>query len=270
VHATGSAARYFRWGLRRFYAEARTLARLSHPGIAQIIEIFTANGTAYLVMEYQDGDSLMDLLEREGPLPEQRLRDVLDQLLDALEYIHDARVLHRDLKPTNVIVLGKDRPVLLDFGNARHAISAKTKSLPAAISPGYSPTEQYNLQGKQGPWTDIYALGATLYHAIMGKPPPEAPERAIADAMIPAIEAGKGRYDPALLKAIDRALAIPPTDRPQNIAQFRQLLAPLEPHAHLPSKPAPRVQRSGPTIIPYRYATSKWQRFVNWLGRHRH
>jgi serine/threonine protein kinase len=165
VHAAGSEGRYFRWGLKRFHAEARTLARLSHPGIVQVIEIFQANGTAYLVMDYQNGTGLMDLLEKEGPIPEQRLRGLLDGILEALEYIHNARVLHRDVKPANMIVLKNGHPVLIDFGNARHAIGGKTQSLAAAISPGYSPSEQYILRGKQGPWTDIYALGVTTHWA---------------------------------------------------------------------------------------------------------
>jgi len=269
VHASGSAGRYFRWGLKRFHSEARTLARLSHPGIAQIIEIFQANGTAYLVMEYQNGASLMDLLEKEGPIPEQRLRGLLEHLLAALEYVHNARVLHRDIKPTNIIVLKNGQPVLIDFGNARHAIGGKTQSLAAAISPGYSPSEQYILRGKQGSWTDIYALGATLYHAINGTPPPEAPERAVVDAMISAEEVGKDRYARFLLKAIDRALAVSPTDRPQNIEQFRDLLGPPDPNIMAAAKKALSVQRSGPTIVPYHYSTSAWRRFINWLGGHR-
>jgi serine/threonine protein kinase len=268
---TRRAARagFFRWGLKRFHAEARTLARFSHPGIVQVIEIFQANGTAYLVMDYQNGTGLMDLLEKEGPIPEQRLRGLLDGILEALEYIHNARVLHRDVKPANIIVLKNGHPVLIDFGNARHAIGGKTQSLAAAISPGYSPSEQYILHGRQGPWTDIYALGATLYHAICGKPPPEAPERAIVDTMIPAEEAGKDRYDQLLLKAIDRALSISPTDRPQNIAQFRDLLGPPDTSFTATAGKAPSVQRGGPTIVPYRYSMSFWRRLMNWLGGHR-
>ena len=224
VRAKRGEEEEFAWGLDRFTDEARTLSKFSHPSIAPVTDIFEANGTAYMVMPYQEGESLEVRLGRDGTLPEGELRKLLDPLLDALTLVHASNILHRDIKPSNIFIRTDGTPMLLDFGNARQALGTKSRSLTATLTPGYAPNEQYVTRGNQGPWTDVYSLGATLYKAIVGNVPPEAPERAMKDSYVPAITAAKGRYSPALLEAIDKSLAFQPGDRPQDIGAFRSLL----------------------------------------------
>ena len=214
-------------GLKRFSDEAQTLARFKHPGIVPVTDIFEANGTAYMVMEYVEGESLYERLARKGALSEPAFRNIFDPILAALEEIHSAGILHRDIKPANLYVRADNTPVLLDFGNSRQALGAKSKSLTVALTPGYAPGEQYSSRGKQGPWTDIYSLGATMYASIAATDPPEAPDRALDDDYVPLAEVSKkirSGFSPGLLAAVDRALAVRPDDRPQDIGEFRDLL----------------------------------------------
>ena len=166
---SASAGADFAWGLARFLDEARTLARFRHPNLVRVVEYFEANQTAYIVMEYEEGEALDRLLERHGRLTEGQLRRVLMPIVEGLGQVHEAGYLHRDIKPSNVFVRRSDEsPVLLDFGAAREAMGRKSKSLTAIASAGYSPPEQYEGAGEQGPWTDIYALSALCYRAITG------------------------------------------------------------------------------------------------------
>ena len=168
----------FEWGLQRFLDEAKTLARFRHPNLVRVVAYFEANRTAYIVMDYEEGEPLDRLLERHGRLTETQLKRVLLPIVDGLREVHAAGFLHRDIKPSNVFVRRADEtPVLLDFGAARQALGRKSKSLTAVASAGYSPPEQYESEGEQGPWTDIYALSALCYRAITGKAPMEAPRR---------------------------------------------------------------------------------------------
>jgi serine/threonine protein kinase len=216
----------FGWGIERFRQEAETLVQLQHPNIVRVLRYFAANGTAYIVMVYEKGTSLGERLRDGATLPEPELRAVLDPLLSGLEVVHKARFLHRDVKPDNIYLRDDGSPVLLDFGSARQAIGARTQAITSIVSPGYSPFEQYGKSaGDQGPWTDIYALGATLYRCIAGKRPPPALDRIANKAPVePAAELGQGDYDPALLKAIDASLAIRAEERPQDVAAFRALM----------------------------------------------
>src|SRR5262245_18652154 len=147
----------YQWGLDRFIQEARTLAKFSHPNIVRVYRYFEANGTGYMVMDYEQGVSLAQSL-RSGPPPsETQLKGLILPLLDGLEAVHAAGFLHRDIKPANVFVRGDGVPVLLDFGAARQAVGEATKSLTSVLTPGYAPLEQYSRNSRQGPWTDIYA-----------------------------------------------------------------------------------------------------------------
>jgi serine/threonine protein kinase len=220
----------FGWGLDRFLSEARTLARFQHPNIVGVHSVFEANNTAYMVMEYEQGRSFGTVLREPGSCREDRLRDLLMPLLDGLEQVHEAGFVHRDIKPNNLFVRDDGTPVVLDFGSARQALGVETRTLTSLVSPGYAPFEQYNANrdgDKQGPWTDIYALGATLYRAVTGKGPVDALTRAGAilkghkDVLIPASMAGAGRYSERFLEAIDRALTFQPEARPQSIAEWR-------------------------------------------------
>ena len=160
----------FEWGLSRFLDEAKTLARFEHPNVVRVRDCFEANSTAYIVMDYEDGESLDRLLQRLGTLTEAQLMRVVLPVAEGLREVHAAGFLHRDIKPSNIFVRRSDEsPVLLDFGSARHALGRKSRSMTAIASAGYSPPEQYESQGSHGAWTDIYALSALCYRAITGE-----------------------------------------------------------------------------------------------------
>ena len=221
----------YNWGLDRFIEEAQTLAKFDHPNIVRVYRTFRANNTAYMVLTFEEGKSLKLWLKELGRAPRQKELDrIIGPLLDALETIHKADFLHRDIAPDNIIIRKSGEPVLIDFGAARGDIAAhsKTKTVSALVKPGYSPYEQYAENSRQqGPWTDIYALAATLYHAIAGKRPPDSPSRMLKDEFVPASEAALSSYRGSFLRAIDNGLALAIDQRPQSIAAWRgPLLAP--------------------------------------------
>ena len=231
---TESHAERFAWGLERFLAEARTLARFDHPNIVRVLSVFEANNTAYMVMRFEEGEDLGSLLERVGTLPERELTSCLMPILEGLQLVHTSGFIHRDIKPENIYVREDGSPVLLDFGSARQSFgSAKTMTI--LVAPGYAPLEQYYGDARtQGPWTDIYGLGATCYRAIAGRAPLDAIARAkgvlgsTRDLLEPAATLGRGRYDDRLLAAVDHSLQLSERDRPQGIVEWRrEIAAPL-------------------------------------------
>ena len=215
----------FEWGLERFLDEARTLARFDHRNIIKVYRFFEAHGTAYIVMEYAEGETLSAFIERKGTLKEAELRAILYPILDGLEVVHGADFLHRDIKPDNIIIRGEDSsPVLLDFGSARQAMGARSRSVTSIITPGYAPIEQYSSRGDQGPWTDIYALGGVCYSALTGEVPDDATDRVRNDPLIPVADLCAGQASAGFLSAIDWALAVDEGDRPQSIGVWRTAL----------------------------------------------
>lgn len=214
----------YAWGLERFLNEARILAQVNHASVVRVRDFFEANGTAYIVMDYEDGEPLSQVLQREKTLSEERIRQLLGDVLPALEAIHALGYLHRDLKPANLYCRSDGRTILIDFGAARQALGQRSKNITSVFTVGYSPIEQYLVENKgYGPWTDVYALGAVLYQCVTGKQPIEAPARVLDDPLMPAIEAGDGRYSRGLLYMIDQALAIRPEKRFQTIAKMREV-----------------------------------------------
>lgn len=213
------------WGKSRFIQESQTLARFHHKSIVQVYRYFEANETSYMVMAYEEGKSLEQALADDSiQWNEQTVLDFTLPLLDGLRVIHEAGFLHRDIKPSNIILRSKDgTPVLLDFGSARAAVT--TQTMTAVVSPGYCPVEQYFDQGTQGPWTDIYSLAAVLYRIVTGRSPVPAPQRTKKDSMLPAVFAATGAYSKDFLRAIDLALSIDETKRPQTIEAWRLLLS---------------------------------------------
>jgi serine/threonine protein kinase len=214
----------FIWGLKRFLDEARVLAVFDHPNIIQVRRFFEANGTAYLVMDYCDGTPLDELLKIEGFLSEKKIHLLISPLLDALEIIHKTNFLHRDIKPANIFIKKDGTPVLLDFGAARQELVTHSKSVTAMATPGYAAFEQYSSRGNQGPWTDIYGLGATIYKAITGSKPDDATNRMLDDTLVPCEKICKGKYSAKTLRAIDKSMAVKPQDRPQSISEWRAML----------------------------------------------
>jgi serine/threonine protein kinase/HAMP domain-containing protein len=215
-------------GLDRFLVEARTLATFRHPNIVRVARFFEANRTAYMVLEYESGKSLKQWWPGQGRLREAELLSLLQPLLDGLATVHGAGFLHRDIKPDNVYVRKIDGSlVLLDFGAARLALG-QAGAMADVVTPGYAPPEQYG-NGAQGPWTDIYSLGAMLYWMITGAKPPDAPARVGAGVnggaqMMSAGDAGKQRFSQAFLSAVDWALHTDPQSRPQDLRAFSQRL----------------------------------------------
>jgi hypothetical protein len=239
----------FSAGLRSFVNEARLLAQFDHPALVKVLQFWEANGTAYMVMPFYAGSTLKQVLHgRPAPVDEAWLRALLAPLLEALEAVHRADFYHRDIAPDNILLLPDDRPVLLDFGAARRIIGDMTQAVTVVLKPGYAPIEQYGdiPDLRQGPWTDVYALGAVLHYCITGRAPPVSVGRTVKDSYRPLSEAAAGRFSAPFLAAVDRALSIMPRDRPQNIAEFRDALglalpAP-EPAVHRAEAPPPKAR----------------------------
>ncbi|MGH8548042.1 MAG: SUMF1/EgtB/PvdO family nonheme iron enzyme, partial [Methylococcales bacterium] len=207
--------------------------------IVRVKDFLEENGTAYMVMDYEEGETLKDLLSRKGILEEDALLAIFIPLLRGLRAVHRAAFLHRDIKPGNIYLRRDETPVLIDFGAARQALGEHSRSLTAILSAGYAPFEQYSIRGRQGPWTDLYAVGATLYRCISGKAPPESSERMIkfmdgeADPLIPAREIRPGNYSDRLVSTIDWMLQPDGKDRPQRVEEVLQHL--LDDRTRLPA-----------------------------------
>ncbi len=243
VPQSSQATADFQWGLDRFIDEARILARFQHPNIVRVHHFFEAHSTAYIVMEYAEGETLSAYLNRKGVLTEAELKAILHPILDGLEVVHRADFLHRDIKPGNIIIRDEDdSPVLLDFGAARLAIGAKSRSVTSVVTPGYAPREQYSSRGNQGPWTDIYALGGVCYRALTAEVPTDAVDRMIDDPLIPVSERCKDRASHPFLVAIDHALQVDESARPQSASEWRAELGDAQEIARPPkteSSPPP-------------------------------
>ena len=245
----------FTWGRERFLDEARALARFRHVHIVPVLRYFEANGTAYTVMEFEDGPSVAQLLRQPGRrLQPDEIRRLTEGMLSGLGAVHAQGFLHRDIKPSNVIVRRDGVPILIDFGAARQAMGGRTRTLTSILTPQYAPIEQYAMDGKQGPWTDIYATAALLHHAIAGVAPPEAVSRVGTDPYRPLAATHADRFDPSMLSAIDRGLAFAPEQRPQSIAEWRPLFAGSLPRVEdaptqrMTSEPVPPQILSGPRL----------------------
>ncbi len=219
-----AAAEDFTWGRERFVAEGRTLASLQNaPAIVRVFDFLEANGTAYIVMQLLHGETLENRLKRTGPLKPEEVDRILWPLLDGLEQVHSTGFLHRDIKPANILLDAAGNPTLIDFGASRAAMAGRSTPLTAIFTPGYAAAEQMT-SAKQGPWTDIYGLSATLYHAITGQTPPSAFDRMLDDAYQPLGKKAPPGFAPGVLVGLDAGLAVRASDRPQTIAGWRAIL----------------------------------------------
>ena len=206
----------------RFVQEAQTLAQFNHPGIVKVLDVFEEGGTAYYAMELLEGETLGQRLERQGALLGPEVESLALRLGQALERVHSVDLLHRDLKPDNVMLTQDGRAVLIDFGSARK-MSLNTSSMTRLVSSGYSPLEQYATQARFGPPTDLYALGGTLYHALLGKAPPGATDRA---AQLASLEPLPASTPFGLVQALEGALKMNAGQRPQSVGAFLSLIKP--------------------------------------------
>ena len=227
IHVRSQHKGAFDAGLRSFINEARLLAKFSHPALVHVYRFFEANGTAYMVMRYYEGQTFRDFLsEQQNGLNERWLCAMLSPILDVLEMLHEADCFHRDIAPDNVFLQASGMPVLLDFGAARRIIGDMTQALTMVLKPGFAPVEQYADDGgmPQGAWTDVYQLGAMMYLAITGKVPTTSVARMISDPVQPLSPKDYPGYSARFLQGVHRALAVKPSDRPQSIAELKALL----------------------------------------------
>ncbi|MGB5734574.1 MAG: serine/threonine-protein kinase [Thiohalocapsa sp.] len=210
-------------GRRMFFQEAQAMASLRHPHIVAVLNVFLANNTAYIVMQYERGRNLGQLIRQRGNLSMTLTLRILLPLLDALALMHSRSMLHLDLKPSNIHLRTGHDPLLLDLG-AVHLMDNNSRAGSQVITPGYSPPEQYKRDGNIGPWTDVYAIGASLRCCLDGQPPQPAHERVVKDSLEPAVNALRGRYPAWLPQLIDRCMDLDSQRRPQDAGQVLDIL----------------------------------------------
>ncbi len=210
----------FRMGMTKFFSEASALAQLKHPNIISVSNVFRSNNTVYMVMEYCQGRDLRWFIKRSnGKLDERFILTVFPQVLMGLRQLHRSNFLHLDIKPANILLRSGGRPMLLDFGAVQQVRPGERFNGVHTMTHGYAPLEQYH-RDEIGPWTDLYALGATMYACITGKTPPAATDREKKDALRPLSKTHKRHYSPQLLNAIEWAMQLERASRPQDIDSF--------------------------------------------------
>ena len=217
----------FHAGLNSFIQEARLLARFNHPNLLHVLRFWVQNDTAYMGTVFYSGTTLSRLAaQRPEQVNEAWIRRLLPPLFGAINTIHQEGYLHRDISLDNIQIQENMMPVLLDFGSARKTIGNLSDETETMLRPGFAPIEQYSddNESEQGPWTDIYALGAVLHTLIVGAPPPVSVVRSIEDNYKPLAEQRPAGFSLPLLHAIDKALALKPEDRPQSIDAFAALM----------------------------------------------
>ena len=214
-------------GLKKFVEEAKLLWNLStptrHPNIVSVRALFEVHGTAYMVMDFEDGVSLSKLLKDGRRFNERSLWNIVRPVAEGLDRAHRVGVLHRDIKPPNILITDDSRPVLIDFGSARFEAAEATSTTVTFHTPPYAALEQYVKTYAQGPWTDIYALGVVLYECVTGEKPPEVLERMHGSMGTPLAEGTWPGFGKRFLQAIDSAMTIRPTERPQSIREWLAL-----------------------------------------------
>ncbi len=207
-------------GKKRFISEARIMARFNDsPGIVHVTDYFEANNTAYIVMDYLDGVTLKEYLKGKGRIPVDDILALMSPLIEALDEIHKAGLIHRDISPDNIMVMSDGRVILMDFGAARDYTEFGERSLSIILKPGYAPAEQYQSRGVQGPWTDIYALSATIYRCITGIVPEDSIERVMEDHLKAPSQMGI-RIPPKTEMALMKGMNVSPKNRYQNLKEF--------------------------------------------------
>lgn len=213
----------------RIRDEARTLAQFKHPAIVTVHDVFEENSTIYVVMELLEGRTLGELITQAGgPLPEEQVVTYVREIGAALDAVHAKTLLHRDIKPDNVIIMSDGHAALVDFGTAREFDLAQSSLMSRVLTPGYAPVEQYTARGRFGPPTDVYALGATMYHAVTGRAPTPSLDRFTGQELTPPHE-----INDALTRAVSDtivwAMSLESEDRPQTAGEFVAALSAASP-----------------------------------------
>lgn len=227
----------FRHGLKCFFDEGLSLAKIDHKNIVRVINFFRANETVYMVMQYERGKSLQDfILGQTEPVSEKFIRRVFGELSNGLREVHTQKLLHLDIKPANIYIRLDGSPVLLDFGSARQALSESQAKISPSYTPGFASPEQYYDRKLLGPWSDIYSIGATMYSCLTRTSPLAANQRIKKDLLIPATKLGKEMYSQNLLEIIDKCLSLDYLERPQSVFSLQKTL--------LENMPEPRKKTS--------------------------
>jgi len=225
VSAANRAA--YQSGMMAFYEEGIALARLNHPNVVRVLNFLRANDTVYLVMRYEQGRTLHEHIRKHhGEFKESFVRGVFVRLLSGLREVHANKLLHLDIKPSNIYLRTDGNPVLLDFGATRQTLCQSDPELRPTYTPGYAAPEQYGRLAEQGPWTDIYAVGASMYACLAAAAPQPADARMARDELVPASQRWDGQYDQQLLDTIDQCMRLDPLARPQSVFALQRMLAP--------------------------------------------
>jgi len=219
------AAALFKRGRVLFFEEAKVLSTLKHPNIVQVIGFFKANSTVYMVMTYDYGVTLDKLLNTKSlSVSEDFFLSLFTSLLAGLGHIHSQQFIHLDIKPSNILVRPGNDALLLDFGAIQGYPKSHLGKQSKVLTKGYSPIEQHDLSAQLGPWTDIYAVGASMRNCLENKTPVPARDRMQQDTLVPAVKAFKRKFPEHLLKAIDWAMELQPENRPQSVAELQKAL----------------------------------------------
>lgn len=226
----------FRYGMKCFFEEGRSLAKLMHPNVVRVLNFFRANGTVYMVMQFEHGRTLHQYIQKhKGEVRERFIRAVFTRMLNGLREVHSHKLLHLDIKPSNIYLRTDGTPVLLDFGAARQTLLTGQAFLKPMYTPGFASPEQYGDREALGPWSDIYSVGASLYACVVGTAPPRADERSKNDTLTSLSRTHSGRYSEQLLETIDWCLALDPLARPQSVYSLQKALMRKQPGEAMPA-----------------------------------
>lgn len=215
----------FRYGMKCFFEEGRALAKLSHPNVIRVLNFFRANDTVYLVMEYEHGRTLHEFIQKhQGHISERFIRGVFTRMLNGLREVHAHKLLHLDLKPSNIYLRSDNTPVLIDFGAARQTLLTDQPMLKPMYTPGFASPEHYGTRKDLGPWSDIYSVGASMYACLAGYAPQAADERLKKDTLVPAMVQWEGQFSDRMLEIIDWCLNLNHLYRPQSVFALQKAL----------------------------------------------
>jgi serine/threonine protein kinase len=216
----------FRFGMKCFFEEGRALADITHPNVVRVVNFFRANETVYMVMQYVRGRTLQYHIQaRKEPVREGFIRRVFAAMLNGLREVHAHKILHLDIKPSNIYIRLDGSPVLIDFGAARQMQGSNWWTTASPMyTPGFAAPEQYVNREQLGPWTDIYSVGASIYSCLAGAAPTAADQRLRGDKLTPARKVWAGQYSDQLLGVVDWCLKLNYMERPQSVYALQKML----------------------------------------------